>query len=587
MKKYFLHAVVFIVILAIGGFVIGCGGGPTNSVIPNTNTPIDNTPTSPTDPTPTSVPTGNMTITVTDANGNTLGGYWIRYSVLMANGRTINSSDLTGSYNTSGQQQVDSNGLTVITNIPLHNVVRVEVASTSDFTDISSARNITYNTDGQTETMVQNQNEPTPSDLTPYPTQAPTSTPAPDQPTNTPAPTQTPGGPTATNTPASTNTPIAPTQTPGGPTATNTPASTNTPTPAPGATNTPTPSSSNPSITNVKKTSETGWDESMVETGTEVSIIGTNFGATQGTVTIGGYSATINSWTDTLIKVVVPAGALTGTGENKVVQITTAGSKTASWDELFVNSNLQTLLTKAYSSKEAVFNSDASILYDIAGKSVYGYNFPSMTPLSPASVLFSSEANFGCYCNENNRLYLSAADINSCNSTLGDKTMVTSIYSNSEGIRWNPVLKKLFLVVGETLYSFKTDGTSHQSHYTDPVALTGIDIDSDGYIYLTALNKVKTLKPDLTLESNQVEVGLGCYIYCKKINSSIKLLFVTAEEGGLSVIDVIKIKDNTTKTIIKKIKGFTAAQVLSGIHGHEGKVVVVDENMKKIHLMLF
>jgi WD40 repeat protein len=46
--------------------------------------------------------------------------------------------------------------------------------------------------------------------------------------------------------------------------------------------------------------------------GTEVTISGSAFGSTQGTVTFNGVNASINSWTDTQIVAVVPAGAVTG-----------------------------------------------------------------------------------------------------------------------------------------------------------------------------------------------------------------------------------------------------------------------------------
>ena len=48
------------------------------------------------------------------------------------------------------------------------------------------------------------------------------------------------------------------------------------------------------------------------EAGTPVTLNGSNFGATQGTVTFNGTSAAITSWNDTQIQTAVPAGAATG-----------------------------------------------------------------------------------------------------------------------------------------------------------------------------------------------------------------------------------------------------------------------------------
>ena len=61
-----------------------------------------------------------------------------------------------------------------------------------------------------------------------------------------------------------------------------------------------------PSITSLSPTS------GMV--GTSVTIVGTNFGATQGTstVTFNGTTATAASWSASSIAVVVPSGATTG-----------------------------------------------------------------------------------------------------------------------------------------------------------------------------------------------------------------------------------------------------------------------------------
>src|SRR5258708_29624511 len=46
--------------------------------------------------------------------------------------------------------------------------------------------------------------------------------------------------------------------------------------------------------------------------GASVTITGTNFGASAGTVTFNGLTATITSWSETSIAVTVPAGATTG-----------------------------------------------------------------------------------------------------------------------------------------------------------------------------------------------------------------------------------------------------------------------------------
>jgi hypothetical protein len=56
----------------------------------------------------------------------------------------------------------------------------------------------------------------------------------------------------------------------------------------------------------------TGVNPASGAPGTPVTITGTNFGAAQGTVTIGGVAATVTSWSATSITVTVPAGAATG-----------------------------------------------------------------------------------------------------------------------------------------------------------------------------------------------------------------------------------------------------------------------------------
>src|SRR5438270_2716502 len=54
--------------------------------------------------------------------------------------------------------------------------------------------------------------------------------------------------------------------------------------------------------------------------GTPVTITGTNFGATQGSVTIGGATASITNWSSTTIVAVVPSSLAVGTA-NVVVAI--------------------------------------------------------------------------------------------------------------------------------------------------------------------------------------------------------------------------------------------------------------------------
>jgi hypothetical protein len=574
-------SLVTVIIVLVAFFVTNCGGGPSTSsgVVPAIPTNTVNT-----DPTSVPVPTGNIDLTLTDQNRNTLGGFYISYLVLQAAGK-IEGSALSGSYNTEGIIQLDSNGHATLTGIPLNTVVHVEAASTNAFTDVMATRNIIFNTDGQVEVLVQNQNEPTPNNLTPYPTQQPTPTPNPNQPTNTPAP-----GSTNTPTPApgSTNTPTPP------------PGSTSTPTPAPGSTYTPTPTNTNTpipdpnaTITNVKDPLKTGYDEQMVPPGTIIDIIGTNFGASQGggTVYIGGFLATpIISWSNTLIKATVPAGALTGTAQLKNVVVTTNTGKTASWGELFVNSDLQVWRSSAVAMQDITVNATGDAAYYIhAPTSITKVSFPDPNSAAPITTTFVGTTSFLCYNSDNNRPYVSTEDIENWNSSLGDHNQVTSLYSNAEGIRWHPVLKKIFLVVGSKLYSFKTDGTDHQTHYTDPSDITSLDIDSDGYIYLTANTRVISLNPDFSISNQIVNVGLANYIYCKKIDANTKLLFVTTAESGtgFSSITVIKIKNDNTKTVIKKIIMPNDSYTLSGIHGHDGKIVVVDENLKNIYMFIF
>jgi len=251
---------------------------------------------------------------------------------------------------------------------------------------------------------------------------------------------------------------------------------------------------------------------------------------------------------------------------------------------------LQTILTKAYSSKEAVFNSDANILYDIAGKNIYAYNFPTMTARTPSNITYSVDSSFGCFYN--NRIYVSNSNVDNYDKDLGDHNQIfsgTPPYSNTEGIRWNPYLQKMFVIVGSKLYSYKLDGSDQQLVYTDPSDITALDIDSDGYIHMTAFTRIITLNPNLTLNTNITNVAISSYIYAKKVSSSIKLLFVTTAESGtgISSITVIKIKNDSTKTIIKKMIMPDDSYALDGINGHEGKVIVTDENKKKIYLMLF
>jgi hypothetical protein len=60
------------------------------------------------------------------------------------------------------------------------------------------------------------------------------------------------------------------------------------------------------------------------------------------------------------------------------------------------------------------------------------------------------------------------------------------------------------------------------------------------------------------------------------------LFVTTAESGsGYSSITVIKIKDNNTKTIIKKIVMPNDSYALEGIYGYDGYITVIDENLKK------
>jgi len=73
-----------------------------------------------------------------------------------------------------------------------------------------------------------------------------------------------------------------------------------------GCTKTPAPTSVPLSITNI--------NPNCGAPGATIIITGTSFGDTQGSsvVTFNGVPATVNSWTNTQIEVLVPSGAITG-----------------------------------------------------------------------------------------------------------------------------------------------------------------------------------------------------------------------------------------------------------------------------------
>jgi hypothetical protein len=91
--------------------------------------------------------------------------------------------------------------------------------------------------------------------------------------------------------------------------------------------------------------------------GTQVTIAGTSFGATQGngTVTFNGIAATVNTWSNGTLTVVVPAGATTG---NVVV---TAGGAASSGLQFIVTAPSTFFLTTASSAVSGLLTLGASV----------------------------------------------------------------------------------------------------------------------------------------------------------------------------------------------------------------------------------
>ncbi len=591
MKKQVIIGIIGLILICLFIAISGCGGG-SSTIVPNPSNPTSTPAIIPT-ATPTPIKYGNISGKILTNINTGYANAFVLFQSLVVNERT---KKIEGSGLYTRNTSSDPNGTYTFTSAP-QGACRISFwSSQSSYqTDPNSplgAINSDVGENTQEADIKEGSVAPTP---TPTNTPSPTNTvPAGSTPTNTPQNTPLPGEPTWT--PTATNTPVN-TPLPGEPTFTPSPTATTTNTPVPGATSTNTPvPSADPSITEVKKTSETGYAMSMVETGTEVSIIGTNFGASQitGTVTIGGFSAPVNSWADGLIKAIVPAGALTGTANMKNVAVTTNGGKTASWGELFVNSDLQEWYSSSNAMKDITFNSTGDKVYFThAPTSVSRFNFPDLNSASPITTTFVDSASYMCFNPHNNRVYVSTSNVDNYNNSLGDAKQIfpdPPIFGNTTGIRWNAAKNKMYIVDAFTqLMSMELDGSNRQLIYSSPTNVVGIDCDSEGYTYIGGSRNLKIVQPNNIVSTNQINDAWTKYVYCKEISgSNIKLLFVTSLlTTGYNCIKVYKIKNNSSNELIKIYTMENINQKLAGINGYNGYIAIVDENMKKIYLMLF
>ncbi|MEQ8222672.1 MAG: IPT/TIG domain-containing protein, partial [Candidatus Eremiobacterota bacterium] len=288
MKKQVIIGISGLILICLFIVMSGCGGGSStiNPVIIPTSNPTS-IPTSQI-PTATPWPVGTLTI------HTNMAGKWAVMQAFFQNSKSA-SLDIIGSdYNPNQEKIIDESGNVIFNNVPLNSNIIIQVYNDSSKNTLLASTNKTF-TGSEIVNLNQNEISPTPTGVIPIPTA--TNTPAPGS-TNTPLPTQTPGGPTATNTP------------PAGATNTPTPAATNTATATPTATTAP---SGNPSITSVTNNG-TACTGNVARDNDSLTVAGTNFGSSQGRITINGVNATINSWSPTSITCTVASGTFQNNG---------------------------------------------------------------------------------------------------------------------------------------------------------------------------------------------------------------------------------------------------------------------------------
>jgi len=222
-----------------------------------------------------------------------------------------------------------------------------------------------------------------------------------------------------------------------------------------------------PHITSVTNTDTGG---SLAKDGDTLTVVGTNFGTSQGTVSINGTNAGVTSWTETSITCTVAAGSFKTNGPIVPFSVIRSDGQSAGFDKMVLysynTSDTQTM-SNNISPIDVAFDSTGNNFYisDSAWKVVRRYNFNTRT-------LDYTSANIPCYpsfidfCNTNSSVYGSVGSrIYKFSSDLSSYTTFgLGTYGASDGVSWNSVLGTILIVdfnaSGSKIYSNSLDGAT-------------------------------------------------------------------------------------------------------------------------------
>lgn len=509
-----VYSLIFTVIFL--ALVTGCGGGGVSTVNP--------APTPSVTPPPTQISTGTLIIKTAQNNG-------------YATCDLFSTSSVSEPY---AQIQLDSIGNGIFNNIPLNITLYVRLYLNyemfqNDPANPLAGKTITFNIDGQEETITAGTVDPTPTvQFTPAPTNTPQNT----------SPTQTATVP-----------------------------------PSPTPTNTPMP----PSITSVT--------DSFVTIGNTITVKGNNFGNTHGTIKINNTQANILTWSSTEITCTVPTGSFVGYGIPVSFILETSDENATSFDNFFVWSGQGIVLNlsgpSGYLPKDLAFvnNGSSFILLNYTDKKAVRYNFPSFDP----SGHTGSYTQDGGYITHRevpgDMVYISAASQIIAFDTVFYSSFIFG--SGNVGISWNSATNQVFCcydgynLLQSFIIKYSAIGVVENAFFVTP----GVrDIECDGYgnTYISNGTNGTIEKYDIdgNLLTSWERLAPG-YLSSRKINQDI-LLFSSGDKSGPGENIIIYRNDERIGEIY-----FGEGVTLSGLDVHNGNILGVEEGTPGLYLMKY